>query len=101
MREVAEALDDGYKNKVLPTRPGIVNLQCDIDHPTQSMADLLHLKQQFGSLKNLKGKKIAMTWAYSPSYGKPIFFYDKLSAGAKSYLELAQLITNGEKNNHG
>ena len=36
------------------------------------MADLLHLKQWFGSLENLKGKKIAMTWAYSPSYGKPL-----------------------------
>jgi chromosome partitioning protein len=33
-----------------------------------------------------------------PSYGKPVFFYDKSSAGARSYLELAQLITNGEKN---
>lgn len=72
MREVGEALDDGYQNKVLPQRPGIVNLQCDIDHPTQSMADLMHLKNYFGSLENLKGKKIAMTWAYSPSYGKPL-----------------------------
>ena len=72
MREVGEALDEGYAKKVLPQRPGIVNLQCDIDHPTQSMADLLHLKEQFGSLENLKGKKIAMTWAYSPSYGKPL-----------------------------
>lgn len=72
MLEVAEALDDGFKNKVLPCRPAIVNLQCDIDHPTQSMADLLHLKKYFGSLENLKGKKIAMTWAYSPSYGKPL-----------------------------
>ena len=72
MREVGEALDEGYAKKVLPQRPGIVNLQCDIDHPTQSMADLLHLKKEFGSLENLKGKKIAMTWAYSPSYGKPL-----------------------------
>ena len=72
MLEVAAALDDGFKNKVLPCRPAIVNLQCDIDHPTQSMADLLHLKKYFGSLENLKGKKIAMTWAYSPSYGKPL-----------------------------
>lgn len=72
MKEVGEALDFGYKNKVLPVRPSIVNLQCDIDHPTQSMADLLHLKKTFGSLENLKGKKIAMTWAYSPSYGKPL-----------------------------
>jgi len=72
MVEVGDALTDGYQNGVLPQRPGIVNLQCDIDHPTQSMADLLHLKTTFGSLENLKGKKIAMTWAYSPSYGKPL-----------------------------
>lgn len=72
MKEVAKALDQGYSEKVLNQRPGIVNLQCDVDHPTQSMADLLHLKSEFGSLENLKGKKIAMTWAYSPSYGKPL-----------------------------
>jgi len=72
MLEVAEALDDGHRQGVLHQRPGIVNLQCDVDHPTQSMADLLHLRQVFGSLDNLKGKKIAMTWAYSPSYGKPL-----------------------------
>ncbi len=72
MLEVAEALDDGFKNGVLPQRPGIVNLQCDVDHPTQSMADLCWLKEYFGSLENLHGKKIAMTWAYSPSYGKPL-----------------------------
>lgn len=72
MREVGAALDEAYTDGVLSQRPGIINLQCDIDHPTQSMADLLHLKTVFGSLENLKGKKIAMTWAYSPSYGKPL-----------------------------
>jgi len=72
MREVADALDEGYEKKVLPIRPGIVNLQCDMDHPTQSMADLLHLKKEYGSLENLKGKKMVMSWAYSPSYGKPL-----------------------------
>jgi knotted carbamoyltransferase YgeW len=72
MLEVAAALDDGFKNGVLHQRPRIVNLQCDIDHPTQTMADLLWLKTHFGSLDALKGKKIAMTWAYSPSYGKPL-----------------------------
>ena len=72
MLEVAEALDDGFKNGVLNQRPGIVNLQCDVDHPTQAMADLMWLKEHFGSLENLRGKKIAMTWAYSPSYGKPL-----------------------------
>jgi knotted carbamoyltransferase YgeW len=72
MLEVAAALDESYQAGVLPQRPGIVNLQCDVDHPTQSMADLLWLERQFGSLDNLRGKKIAMTWAYSPSYGKPL-----------------------------
>ncbi len=72
MCEVGDALDEGFAEGVLPNRPGIVNLQCDMDHPTQSMADLMHLQQQFGSLENLKGKKIVMSWAYSPSYGKPL-----------------------------
>lgn len=72
MREVGAALDEGYQQGVLPQRPALVNLQCDIDHPTQSMADLAWLREHFGSLENLKGKKIAMTWAYSPSYGKPL-----------------------------
>ncbi|MGR5145924.1 knotted carbamoyltransferase YgeW [Photobacterium alginatilyticum] len=72
MREVGEALDDGVKEGVLPHRPALVNLQCDIDHPTQSMADLAWLEEHFGGLDKLKGKKIAMTWAYSPSYGKPL-----------------------------
>lgn len=72
MREVSQAVQDGYKDGVLEQRPTLVNLQCDIDHPTQSMADALHLINEFGGIENLKGKKIAMTWAYSPSYGKPL-----------------------------
>lgn len=72
MRQVGEALDEGFAKGVLPVRPGIVNLQCDMDHPTQSMADLLHLINEFGSLDALRGKKIVMSWAYSPSYGKPL-----------------------------
>lgn len=72
MRQVGEALDEGFAKGVLPVRPGIVNLQCDMDHPTQSMADLLHLINEYGSLEALRGKKIVMSWAYSPSYGKPL-----------------------------
>ncbi len=72
MREVAEVLDDGFKKGVLPQRPGIVNLQCDIDHPTRTMAGLLHLKNHFGSLERLEGKKMTVTWAYSPGFGKPL-----------------------------
>ncbi|WP_147820691.1 knotted carbamoyltransferase YgeW [Salidesulfovibrio onnuriiensis] len=72
MREVAQSVQDGYDEGVLEQRPTLVNLQCDIDHPTQTMADALHLINHFGGVDNLRGKKIAMTWAYSPSYGKPL-----------------------------
>ncbi len=70
--EVAEAVEEGFREGVLAQRPSVINLQCDIDHPTQTMADLCHLDTYFGGIDNLKGKKIAMTWAYSPSYGKPL-----------------------------
>jgi knotted carbamoyltransferase YgeW len=72
MREVGAAVQEGFEKGVLHRRPSIVNLQCDIDHPTQVLADLMQLKNIFGLLENLRGKKIAMTWAYSPSYGKPL-----------------------------
>ena len=69
---VADAVAEGYRDGVLEQRPTLVNLQCDIDHPTQTMADLLHVIHEFGGAENLRGKKVAMTWAYSPSYGKPL-----------------------------
>ncbi len=72
MREVSQAVEQGHRDGVLEQKPTLVNLQCDIDHPTQSMADMLHIMHEFGGVENLKGKKIAMTWAYSPSYGKPL-----------------------------
>lgn len=72
MREVSKAVREGYKDGCLEQIPTLVNLQCDIDHPTQVMADTLHLINEFGGIENLKGKKVAMTWAYSPSYGKPL-----------------------------
>ncbi len=72
MAEVAAAVEEGFRAGVLPQRPAVINLQCDQDHPTQTLADLLHLQQTFGSLDALRGKKLAMTWAYSPSYGKPL-----------------------------
>lgn len=72
MREVSKAVREGYEDGVLEQRPTLVNLQCDIDHPTQCMADMLHLINYFGGAEKLKGRKIAMTWAYSPSYGKPL-----------------------------
>ena len=72
MREVGDALTDGAEQGVLHRRPSVISLQSDVDHPTQSLADLAWLKKHFGGLENLKGKKLAMTWAHSPSYGKPL-----------------------------
>jgi len=71
-REVAKAVQYGSDNGILASKPVIVNLQSDLDHPTQSLADLSKLADYFGGIEKLKGKKIAISWAYSPSYGKPL-----------------------------
>jgi len=70
--EVSGVCHSAHAEGVLPQVPAVVNLQCDEDHPTQSMADLSHLIDHFGGVENLKGKKLVMSWAYSPSYGKPL-----------------------------
>jgi N-acetylornithine carbamoyltransferase len=48
----------------------LINLQCDVDHPTQTLADLMTLREQRGD--NLRGMKMAVSWAYAPSYAKPL-----------------------------
>jgi knotted carbamoyltransferase YgeW len=72
MKMVSDAVREGFRERILPQLPTIVNLQCDIDHPTQTMADLSHLVHYFGGIEKLRGKKLVMSWAYSPSYGKPL-----------------------------
>ncbi len=48
----------------------VFNMQCDMYHPFQAMADLMTIFEKKGT--NLKGKKIVMSWAYAKSYTKPI-----------------------------
>ncbi len=48
----------------------IINMQCDVDHPCQTLADLMTIREIFG--RNLRGRKIAVSWAYAPSYAKPM-----------------------------
>lgn len=48
----------------------IINMQCDVDHPTQTLADLQTIRERFG--KDPAGLKIAVSWAYAPSYAKPL-----------------------------
>ena len=48
----------------------VINLQCDVDHPCQTLADLMTIREEFGN--DLRGRKIAVSWAYAPSYVKPM-----------------------------
>ncbi|HSC92851.1 MAG TPA: ornithine carbamoyltransferase [Gaiellaceae bacterium] len=48
----------------------LINLQCDVDHPTQTLADLMTLREQRGD--DLRGLRVAVSWAYAPSYAKPL-----------------------------
>jgi N-acetylornithine carbamoyltransferase len=49
----------------------VINLQCDEDHPTQQMADLMTIEEVFGT-RDLSGMKVCVSWAFAPSYAKPM-----------------------------
>jgi len=59
MREVAKWAD-----------APVINMQCDVDHPCQTLADLMTIRELRG--RGLRGLKIAVSWAYAPSYAKPL-----------------------------
>jgi len=48
----------------------ILNMQDDVDHPCQAMADLMTLMELFG--RNLRGRKFVISWAYGPKYVRPL-----------------------------
>ena len=48
----------------------IFNMQCDIYHPCQALADLMTIKEKFNN--ELRGRKFVISWAYAPSYTKPL-----------------------------
>jgi knotted carbamoyltransferase YgeW len=70
MRDIQTGINDYLAATGDPRKVPVVNLQCDVDHPTQAMADLLWLQESFP--EGLQGKNIAVSWAYSPSYAKPL-----------------------------
>jgi len=47
----------------------VINMEDDVYHPCQGMADLMTMVEKLG---NLHQKKIVMSWAYSPSIKKPV-----------------------------
>jgi N-acetylornithine carbamoyltransferase len=58
IREVAEA-----------SRVPVLNMQCDLYHPHQVLADLMTIREKIG---DPRGKTITVSWAYAASYQKPI-----------------------------
>jgi N-acetylornithine carbamoyltransferase len=51
-------------------RVPVLNMQCDIYHPFQCLADLMTIQEKKG--RDLRGKKMVVSWAYAASYLKPI-----------------------------
>ena len=48
----------------------VINMEDNIYHPCQGMADVMTLWELFG--KDLRGHKLGVSWTYSPSTKKPI-----------------------------
>jgi N-acetylornithine carbamoyltransferase len=48
----------------------VINMQDDVDHPCQAMADLLTLTELFG--RDLRGRKFVISWTYAPKYVRPL-----------------------------
>ncbi|HOT25238.1 MAG TPA: ornithine carbamoyltransferase, partial [Anaerolineaceae bacterium] len=62
---------NAYINAVAQaSRVPVLNMQCDIYHPFQCLADLMTIMEKKG--RDLRKKKIVVSWAYAASYLKPI-----------------------------
>jgi N-acetylornithine carbamoyltransferase len=67
--------DWGVGNKYInyvaeASRSPVLNMQCDVYHPHQCLADIMTIIEKKG--RDLKGKKMVVSWAYASSYLKPI-----------------------------
>jgi N-acetylornithine carbamoyltransferase len=62
---------NAYLNYVASSsRVPVLNMQCEIYHPFQCLADLMTIVEKKG--RDLRGKKMVVSWAYAESYSKPI-----------------------------
>jgi len=60
-----------YLNDVAKySRVPILNMQCEIYHPFQCLADLMTIWEKKG--RDLRKKKMVVSWAYASSYSKPM-----------------------------
>ncbi len=51
------------------SRVPVLNMQCDLYHPHQALADLMTMIEKLG---DPRGKTLDVSWAYAASYQKPI-----------------------------
>lgn len=71
IRHVDWGIGNRYLNLVAgASRVPVLNMQCEIYHPFQILADLMTIQEKKG--RDLRGKKIVVSWAYASSYLKPI-----------------------------
>lgn len=66
IKRISDSVKAGERNGIISSKPCVLNLGSDEDTPIQTIADLQYMAEYFGGIDNLKGKKIAITWAYSP-----------------------------------
>ena len=52
------------------SRAPVLNMQCDVYHPFQCLADLMTIQEKKG--RDLRKKRIVVSWAYASSYLKPL-----------------------------
>jgi N-acetylornithine carbamoyltransferase len=64
------------------SRVPVLNMQCDLYHPHQVLADLLTMREKLG---DLRGKVLNLSWAYAASYQKPISVPQDLVAAATRF----------------
>jgi len=71
IRHVDWGIGNRYLNLVAEaSRVPILNMQCEIYHPFQILADLMTIIEKKG--RDLRRKKMVVSWAYASSYLKPI-----------------------------
>jgi ornithine carbamoyltransferase len=52
------------------SRVPVLNMQCDMYHPCQAMADLMTIREKFRG--EVRGRKMVVSWTYAPNYVRPI-----------------------------
>jgi len=71
IRHVDWNVGNKYLNDVAKaSRVPVLNMQCEIYHPFQCLADLMTIMEKKG--RDLRGRRIVVSWAYAASYQKPI-----------------------------